>query len=90
MIIIKMVIARGGQRLDPFIRGFILKWYNSGLSTVKIRSNLQDNYEFLTTRQSIMRFIIRYQLTASAHDKTSVQNIRTPYISYVHFVIYHR
>ena len=82
-----MAIARGGRRLTPFIRGLILKWFNSGLSTVKIRNNLQNNYQFLTTRQSIRRFIIRYQLTGSAHDKRFVHHIHVYTSMYISLFI---
>ncbi|XP_065927438.1 uncharacterized protein [Magallana gigas] len=64
-----MAPGRGGRSLSLSIRNIIIKLHKAGISPVKICKTLQDKHQFKTTRQSVRRFIIRFETTGCVHDK---------------------
>ena len=63
--------VKGGRRLSVKIRSIIVKHHKAGLSTVKINEILRRKHDFTTTRQSIRRFLIRYE-NGFLHDQRLV------------------
>lgn len=63
---------KGGRKLSLAIRSIILKNHEAGLSTVKIAEILKTKYDFKTTRQSVRRFLIRYEASGCLRDRRLV------------------
>lgn len=63
---------KGGRKLSLAIRSIILKNHEAGLSTVKIAEILKTTYDFKTTRQSVRRFLIRYEASGCLRDQRLV------------------